>query len=68
MTMRRTRGDWIAFAFRNVDTKDMEWLAAKMDDSGHGQFWKSVIRELDGALRRTVAGELVNSEKTDAPK
>lgn len=49
-----TRDERIAFAFRNVDTKDLEWLRGAIGDGGHGQFWKAVIRELDLALRATT--------------
>lgn len=65
MTGRRTtRDEKIAFAFRNVDTQDLEWLAGRLGFGGHDQFWKVVIRELDSALRSPV-GERASPSKEE---
>tara|TARA_R110000868_G_scaffold32618_1_gene118771 strand:- start:646 stop:807 length:162 start_codon:yes stop_codon:yes gene_type:complete len=36
--------------FRNVDAKDWEHLFKMLPDSGHGQFWKAVMKEMQAAL------------------
>ena len=32
--------------FRNADAKDWEQLFKMLPDSGHGKFWKAVLREV----------------------
>lgn len=46
----KTRDERIAHAFRNVDTKDVEWLLGRMGYGGHDLFWKSVLHEVNRAL------------------
>lgn len=36
--------------FRNVYAKDWEHLFAMLPDSGHGQFWKAVMKDLSAVL------------------
>lgn len=39
--------------FRNCDEKDWSWLFDRLDDSGHGKFWRAVfmgVRELPKRL------------------
>lgn len=40
-------------AFRNADEKDWEHLFLMLPDSGHGQFWKTVLFEVKTALAST---------------
>lgn len=62
MTQRpTTRDGWIAFALRNVDESDIQWLLGRLDDSGHGKFWRAVLRELHTA----VDGETLMGSKED---
>lgn len=60
----KSRDTAIAFAFRNVDTKDVAWLIALLGDGGHGQFWKAVMREVDSALRTVGERLLTTKEET----
>lgn len=57
---QRSRDEKIVFAFRNVDDLDLRHLELFLPDSGHGQFWKSVVRELRAAI--AVDGELSKGE------
>lgn len=55
MTVSAINGK-MAFALRNVDTQDIEWLRGRLAQggnaqSGHGQFWMAVLRELESAMR-----------------
>jgi hypothetical protein len=54
--MDKSMDERVAFALRNVDTKDLEWLSTVIAmgghaQSGHGRLWRTVIHELDTALR-----------------